>query len=267
MKLVKWALVGSALTSMVLISGCETTTTVKEQISSNDRVVVQGKEADLEEAAQIRLSLGMRYLQNGKLEWAKKQLDKAYTHAPHLPEVLFGMAYYFQTVDELDLAEGYYQKVLDKSKNDSNYLNAYGVFLCDKKKAYEESVSYFLKAVDNPNYTKIGSTYENAGFCSIKAEKYTDAENYFNKALNFNPNLTKSLYGLSSVYFESGNYNRAEAYLLRFEGLSKPSADSLLLGYKIGRRLNDQVAINSYGEKLMQLYPNSEQAQTYLRMR
>jgi type IV pilus assembly protein PilF len=184
-----------------------------------------------------------------------------------MPDVLYGLGYYYQSVYEYDTADKYYRGALDESPKNPDYLNAYGAFLCESKKEYAKGIEYFLKAIDQPGYTSVGEAYENAGFCSIDANQITQAEEYFEKALTFNPSLTKSLYGLASVYYEQGNPRRAADYLYRYEGRSKPSAGALLLGFKAAKATNNRGAIRSYGEKLMQLYPNSPEATEYLNLR
>ena len=253
--------------SAIMISGCQTSTNNKTSIATNDRIEVSAQKADPEAAASKYLSLGMQYIQAGYLERAKDRLTKAEYYGPDMPDVMFGFAYYYQKVFEYEKADLYYKKALKRQPNNGDYLNAYGAFLCSAKKDYDGAIEYFEKAIKVSDYTSVGATYENAGFCALEDSSYTRAEEYFEKALTFNPNLINSLYGLAKVSFESGNYNKAESLLLKYEGYTKPTSESLLLGYKIGRRLNDSITMKSYGEKLMQLYPTSQEAEIYLRMK
>lgn len=256
----------TSLLALTLLIGCETTQKTNVKHATDDQIEVGGREPDYQAAAEKRLALGLGYIERGLLERAKKNLLKAEEYAPESADVMFGLAYYYQRVLELNKAEAYYKKTIKLDSNNPDYLNAYGAFLCTAKQDYESAVSYFMRAVERPEYTAVGESYENAGFCTLEAENYEMAGIYFQKAMTFNPRLIRPLYGLALMSFEQGQYNKAESYLLRFEGKSKPTADSLLLGYKIGRRLNDRFSMESYGEKLTQLFPNSEQAMIYRRM-
>ncbi len=256
----------TSLLALTLLIGCETTKRQTDTFATNDRIEVKDRGPDYKAAAEKRLALGLGYIERGLFERAKKNLLMAEEHAPDSPDVMFGLAYYYQRVFEFDKAETYYKKTIKQDSDNPDYLNAYGAFLCKARKDYDGAVSYFMKAIDKPEYTSVGESYENAGFCSLEGGDQTQAELYFQKAMTFNPRLVRPLYGLALMAFESGQYNKAESFLLRFEGKSKPTADSLLLGYKIGRRLNDRFSMESYGEKLMQLFPDSEQASTYRRM-
>lgn len=261
-KYTRWVVVLLAVTMV----GCQTTTTESTSAATKDGAVQRTK-YEPKEAAAKRLSLGLQYLQAGHMEWAKQNLLKAYEHAPKMPDVLYGLAYYYQTVYEYDTAEEYYKKAIKQSPRNADYLNAYGVFLCDSRKKYDEGIRYFLRAVEQPNYTSVGAAYENAGFCAIRAEKYEPAKQYFEKALSFNPSLSRSLYGMAEANYETENHTLAEAYLFRFEAKAKPTARSLLLGYKIAKSLQARSNMRGYGEKLMELYPTSDEAQEYIRIR
>ncbi|GAA4364059.1 type IV pilus biogenesis/stability protein PilW [Kangiella marina] len=263
MKYVNWIVLGA----VVAVSGCQTTSRTTTKAATNDRIEVTESDYNATKAAQSRLALGLKYIETGYMERAKQNLVKAYEHNPDLPDVLYGLGYYYQSVYEFDKADSYYRRALRKAPDNPDYLNAYGAFLCESKKEYGEGVKYFLKAIEQPDYTSVGEAYENAGFCSLNAKQFTQAEEYFEKALTLNPNLDKSLYGLASVHFQKGNPKRASDYLYRFEGRTKPTADSLLLGYKVARETGHRVSMKSYGEKLMQLFPNTRQATEYLSIR
>ena len=263
MKHINWIVLGV----IVFLGGCQTTSRTYTEAATNDRIEVSEDDFDATKAAQSRLALGLQYLENGYLERAKQNLVKAYEHKSDLPDVLYGLAYYYQEVYEYEKADNYFSKALDEAPRNPDYLNAYGAFLCQSKKEYSKGIDYFLKAIDQQGYTSVGEAYENAGFCSLSAKQVTQAEEFFEKALTFNPSLTKAYYGLASVYYEQGNPRRAADYLYRYEGRTKPSAGALLLGFKVAKAISHRGNMQSYGEKLMQLYPNSSEATEYLNLR
>ncbi|AOE50296.1 type IV pilus biogenesis/stability protein PilW [Kangiella sediminilitoris] len=255
------------LAAFIFLTGCQTTSKTTVSAATNDGIEVPKGEADKTKAAEIRLALGLKYIESGYMERAKQNLIKAYEHRPDMPDVLYGLGYYYQSVYEYDKADRFYLRALDETPDNPDYLNGYGAFLCESKKEYAKGIEYFLEAIDQPEYTSVGEAYENAGFCSISAKQYEQASEYFEKALTINPNLSKTLYGLAMTHYERGNARRASDYLYRFEGKSRPTPNSLLLGYKVAKVLNHRSNMRSYGEKLMQLYPNSQQANEYLTIR
>lgn len=256
----------STLLSLVFLTGCETTQRQTSSYATNDNLEVMDRKADLKLAAEKRLALGLGYVEKGIFDRAKRNLLTAEKHDPDNSDVIFGLAYYYQRVLEFDKAGQYYKRAIRMDSDNPNYLNGYGAFLCSSLKQYDEATEYFLKAIAQPEYTSVAETYENAGFCSLDAKKYNDSEMYFKKAITFNPKAARPFYGLAKMAFERQDYNLAERYLLKFEAKSKMTPQSLFLGYQVGRRLNDRYSMQSYGEKLTQLFPESEEAVLYRRM-
>ncbi len=247
------------LLSIIWLSGCVTQTTTSK--TPSDDVVIR-KGPDLNEAAEQRLNLGLRYLQSGQIERAKHNLDKALQHAPNKASVQIGLAYYYQQVKEPQLAKKHYQRALRIDDNNGDYHNLYGSFLCDQKQ-YKLAEKHFMEAVDQPKYANVAATYENAGVCAKRAGKLRKAEDFFDKALDHNPKISRSLLEKAEFLFSKKKLFRARAFLSRHFAVSKPSAQSLWLGIQIETVMGDTDALSSYGLQLTGLYPESEEADLY----
>jgi type IV pilus assembly protein PilF len=222
----------------------------------------QSSSPQLEKAAQIRLTLGLRYLQMGQFERAKVNLEKALTYEPDSAQVQVGMGYYYQQVREYGQAEKHYRKALSLEPKNGDILNTYGSFLCEAGR-YEEADEAFTKAVRMPGYANLGATFENAGMCALKAGKPQVAEAYFVKALNHNPELAKSLLAMARMNLQRGQLIEARTYLQRHLAVAPVSPEALWLGIQIERQLGDADALASYALKLKGLFPESEEAKLY----
>ena len=97
------------------LTGCTTQTLYAD----SDKPVPEQKREN-NEAAQARVSLGMKYLQSGNNELAKANLVKALELAPESAAANYGMAYYYQTVAEHDLAHEYYQLAVSLEPDNGN---------------------------------------------------------------------------------------------------------------------------------------------------
>jgi len=244
---------------LVMLSACvSTSTTTKTQ--AEDAIVNKGP--DLNEAAEQRLNLGLRYLQSGQVERAKHNLDKALQHAPGKASVQIGLAYYYAQVKEPVLAKRHYEKALKIDDKNGDYHNLYGSFLCDQGK-FKKAEKQFLKAVKQPKYANVAATYENAGVCAKRAGKIAVAEEYFDKALDHNPKIPRSLLEKAEFLYSNHKLFRARAFLSRHFAVSQPSSQSLWLGIQIERVLGDTDALSSYGLKLTGLFPASDEAELY----
>ncbi|WP_371196137.1 type IV pilus biogenesis/stability protein PilW [Glaciecola sp. SC05] len=218
---------------------------------------------DAEEAAKTRVSLGLTYLKNGNFSQAKFNLDKALEFAPRNGQAHFAMAFYYQQVDEAELAEESYEKALDFSRNDPDIVNSYGAFLCREGK-YERAKGYFLKAVNSKNYVSTAETYENLAICSQNQGKNQEAIEFFNSALNHQPTRPQSLYLLSRLYIEEQQFEEAKRILFKYERNAPISAETLYMQYQIAQGLDDTKTAVGYGEILKSMFPDHPNTEKYL---
>ena len=247
------------IVGLITLSGCVTQTT-SSRTPTDEIIINQG--VNLNEAAEQRLNLGLQYLQLGQIERAKYNLDKAFRHAPNKASVQIGLAYYYEQVKEAELAAKHYKKALSLDRNNGDYLNLYGSFLCSEK-AYKLADKQFVKAVRQPKYANVAATYENAGICAKRAGETSKSEEYFDKALDHNPKISRSLLEKSELLFAKKKLFKARAFLSRHFAVSQPTAQSLWLGVQIERVMGDTDALSSYGLKLTGLFPASDEADLY----
>jgi type IV pilus assembly protein PilF len=207
-----------------------------------------------EAAAKNRVSLGLTYLSNGNFSQAKANLDKALNFAPKSADAHFAMAYYYQQVDELILAEEYYLQALKFAPENPNIINSYGAFLCELGR-YEMAKSYLLKAATSKRYISVAETYENLAICAVDQGKVDEAIDFLDLALNHQPTRSKSLYFLAQLKKEQGNYDEAKKLLWKYDRVSRFSPESLWLSYEIAQGLGDTKAALGYGELMQSMFP------------
>jgi len=245
---------------MLTLSGC-VSSTVTQSPSGGE---VQAKTANLQVAAHKRLTLGLKYLANGNLERAKFNLDRAAQHAPESPEVLVGLAYYYQQVKEDKLAEEYYQRSLQRAPNDGDNINSYASFLCSKGN-YKKAQALFSKAIALADYAGAGGSYENMGICAKRAGNNQFAKESFMKALNYNANSVKSLLEMADLSFQEKSFLNARAFLRQYFQGATPGARALWLGIQIERLLGDSDALSSYQLQLTGRFPDADETKLYLK--
>ncbi|NKF50002.1 type IV pilus biogenesis/stability protein PilW [Shewanella sp. WXL01] len=249
-------LLGVTLLSLT-VTGC-----VTERTYSGTDVPVSERAMDKEAAARERMQLGLTYLQRGNSEQAKFNLDKAVSYAPHLSEVHVALAYYYQTVGDLVRTEDAYEDAINSGNATGDARNNFGVFLCQQEK-YERAEKQFLAAINMPKYTRTASSYENLGVCSRKAGDNAKAREYFEMALKYDPRRTASVNDLIELAMEDADYSGAQKYLSYYHKLSGETAESLALGIKIERELNNIEAAKRLGILLIAKFPQSKQAKEY----
>ena len=229
---------------LILLSGC---------VSQNDHTF--GQNFDQLKASRTRVSLGLTYLKSGKYSQAKFNLDKALEFAPRSADANFAMAYYYQSVGELEQAEEAYQFAMDLEPKNANIANSYGAFLCQNGD-YEKAKKYFLKAVNTSSYISSAETYENLALCSRSQGRPEDALQYLRSAVNHQPGRANSLFLLTRSLVEAEQWQEARAILRRYEKTSQISPQSLLMAIKIEQGSGNDVAAKGYSDMLFRIFPN-----------
>ena len=218
------------------------------------------------EAAKTRISLGLTYLNSGNYSQAKFNLDKALEFAPRLADAHFSIAYYYQKVGELELAEESYQEAIDRAPKNPDIANSYGAFLCQNGK-YQKAKKYFLKAVNSTNYISTAETYENLALCSQSQGEIDDAITYLQSAINHQPSRGKSLLLLTRLQVQQQQWLDAKKTLKRYEKVARVTPDTLWLSIEIERGLENTKLVQGYGDMLIRMYPTHPNTLDYIKNR
>lgn len=220
-----------------------------------------GGEADSADrhTAQVNASLGREYMSRGQYEVALEKLKKAISADDDYAPGHTLIAILYEQIGEQDLAARHYRRAVELQPDNGDVNNNYGVFLCGIGRAVEAE-PYFLKAVADPFYTTPEVAFANAGSCMVEASNLENAEIYLRKSLNLRPNFPDALYNLAMVEFRNGDYLGARAFLQRFEATGTESAESLWLGMRVERALNNEKSAAQYRARLLNRYPDSAEA-------
>ncbi|MEO5702315.1 MAG: type IV pilus biogenesis/stability protein PilW [Gammaproteobacteria bacterium] len=232
--------------------------------TSNTKNTAQTNAGDRPDTlAETNVKLGVGYLQQGRRDLALSKLQRALELSPNLASAHNAIAIVYDQLGQYEEAGQHYQKAVSLAPNDSNALNNYGTFLCNRNEL-GKAEQYFLQALENPLYETPALAYENAGLCATRVPNTVKAEKYFRSALQINPRLSGSLYQMSVISFDRGEYLPARAYLQRYATVAKHSPQSLWLGIRIEQMLEDKNAASSYAMQLRSTYPDSQEARLLL---
>lgn len=221
----------------------------------------EGAATQKQEAARTRTDLGQKYLQQGKLEVALENLNKALEYDPGYVDAHTVIAVLYETINEPSKAAEHYRRATELKPKGGGEANNYGWYLC-RQGRYDEAQTYFDRALADPFYQTPAVALTNSGTCFLKAGKRQEAEQRLRLALDRNPNDGETLIQLASVLYEKGEYFKARAFMQRFEATSQPRPDALMLGRNIELRLGNAPAASDYTRRLLQGFPESEQARS-----
>jgi len=211
-------------------------------------------------AADLNMRLGINYMQRGNYAIALEKLEKALTQNPNLPSAHNTIASLYQHLNEMEKAEYHFKQAIRLQPDYSAAHNNYGVFLCQQKE-YVEAGEHFLEAVKNPLYESPAKAYENAGLCVNRIPDQTLAEEYFRKALQIDPQSSKSLLQMAKLKLLNIEYIDAKSYIERYKKVADWSPQALYTAIQIEEHLDDKNALASYKMLLKGKFPDSDEAQ------
>ncbi len=209
--------------------------------------------------AKARTELAAAYYQRTQYRIALEELEKSMRadsdYAPaYNVRGLVNMA-----LREDSDAESDFRRSLRLDPEYSDAHNNYGWFLCQH--GHEaDAVKHFVIAAKDPMYATPEKAYLNAGLCSKKAGQPQAAMTYLQRALILQPGMPEALLGMADVSFSSGDYPSAKSYFRKYEKAGVTlTAEALLLGVRIERKLNNRAGEQEYAARLRKNYPESRE--------
>jgi len=220
--------------------------------------------ADAQASAKIHTELGALYYGQSRYGIALDELKLALNMDSKYAPAYGVRGLVYMALNEDKKAEDDFERSLDLDSKDSGTRNNYGWFLCQRGRE-KESMEQFMEAVRNPLYATPEKAYLNAGLCSKKFGKITDAEVFLKKALSIQPRMPEALIGMAELSFAKADYAGAKSYFLRLSrNGTELSAGDLLMAARVERKLGDKNAEASYKLQLRKRFPESRETQLML---
>ncbi len=242
----------------VALSAC-----VTQEFANNDTPVVKNQ-ANRDDMAATRISLGLGYLRMGNMAQAKQNLEKAKKFSPKMVQVYTAFAHYYETVGENELAVSSFEEALSIKSDDADTLNNYGVYLCRQGQT-EAAEKQLLKAIAVPSYVLVAKSYENLASCFLKKDNFVKAEMYLHKAIMHSPGNSSTLFQMVRLQYALGEFEKAKFYEQRFEKVTRRfTPESLALAFKVYWKLGQRRTAKNYAAMLVKMYPQSWESQQYL---
>jgi type IV pilus assembly protein PilF len=218
---------------------------------------------DDQDASTFNAKLGAQYLQRGNLELANEKLLKALEQDANNPLAHITMARLQFSIDKNEVARKHYKRAVALEPDNADNRNAYGIFLCSTGDVAGAELE-FKQAAENPFYGTPEFALDNAGVCMLEVGRLEDAETYLIKALQRNPQFGNAYLHLAELRFRERRLTIAESYLSRHHDTSPISSASLWLGVQIHRDRGNRSTADSFAKRLLNEFPNSQEAGAYL---
>jgi len=231
-----------------------------ELATASDQTAIQRK-------VDIRMQLAIGYFEQGQYPVALDEVKLALAADPNHADAYGMRGLIYQQMGEIALAEDNFVRARKLAPNSPDLANNYGSFLCQQGRV-KEALPLFDAALNNRSYRSPASAANNAGSCALKIKDYASAERYLLQALQLTPDLPATNANLARVYFEKGDYVRANFFVSRLNKVAKMeslTADVLWLAIKVQHKLGDKDAEAGWVTQLRRHHAGSAEYAAYQR--
>lgn len=171
------------------------------------------------------------YMLKGDYKEAKKILEEILNYSIiEEPEVLEKLALVNERLNNLDSAMYYIDKALKNEPDNISFINL-AALLAFKKGDIEYSYSLFKKLLSK-EYISF-DLYYYLGIIELSKFRFSLAKDYFEKALEINPNKNEIKYFLALIYAFEGKLSSSIDILLKAKELIKDPYKNKLLSFNI----------------------------------
>ena len=249
-----WALAALlALPVAFTLAGCAT-----PDPNASQELATPSDEPDHRRRARIRLELAVGYFEQGKTEVALDELKQVIATDPNFSDAYNLRGLIYMRLNDLRQADESFRRAVQINPRDSNALHNHGWLQCQMGR-YEESIRTFEQAMVNPLYADRSKTLMALGVCQARAGKSADAERTLARAYELDAANPITGYNLANLLYRRGDFQRAQFYIRRLNNSELANAESLWLGIKVERRMNDRDAMQQLGDVLRKRFPQSKE--------
>jgi type IV pilus assembly protein PilF len=247
------------------LAGCANTGDGQGQRGApTDSIVTASDEPENRRRARTRLELASGYFSEGKVTVALDELKLALQADPNYGEAFNLRGLVYMRLGDPRQAEDSFRRALQLNARDADTLHNYAWLMCQQRR-YDESIAMFTQANAIALYGGQSKTYMSRGLCEQAAGKNAEAERSFARSYELDAGNPISGYNLSKLLFERGEMQRAQFYIRRLNNTDLANSETLWLGIKVERRLNNQQTVDQLVTQLRRRYPQSKELGSYER--
>lgn len=243
------------------LGGCAASSTDQ---GGNRDLMTESDEPENRRRARIRMELAVGYFEQGQTTVALDELKQVLAIDPNFPDAYSLRGLIYMRLGDNRQAEDSFKRAVSLNPRDADVQHNYGWLLCQQGR-YAEAQRAFDTAMASPIYRGRAKTLLTQGLCQVKAGRAADAEHSLARSYELDAGNPVTGYNLANLLYRRGDFTRAQFYIRRLNNSELANAESLWLGIKVERRLNDQVAMRQLADQLRNRYGHSREAAAYER--
>ena len=247
------------LGASAVAGGCASGSGASGAAGGRPDLVTESDEPEARKRARIRLELAVGYFEQGQTTVALDELKQSIIADPGFAEAYNLRGLIYMRLNDQGLADQSFRRALTLNPNDGNTLHNYGWLLCQQAR-YPEAVQYFSQALANPLYRERAKTWMAQGLCQVRAGQRVDGENSLLRSYELDAGNPIAGYNLSLLLYQRGEFVRAQFYVRRLNNSELANSESLWLGIKVERRMENREAMQQLSVQLKKRFPQSKEA-------
>ncbi len=262
MKLVRSVVGVTICWGVVMLTGCAGNQGISSSVSGKGDIVTESDEPDARRRARLRLELASGYFEQGQTNVALDEIKQALVADPGFGDAYNLRGLVYMRLNDIPLAEDSFRRALVLNPRDADSAHNYGWLLCQQGR-HRESSQLFSQAIANPTYASQAKSLMMLGICQARAGQRPEAEQSLTSAYQLDAGNPVIGYNLSNLLYQRGELTRAQFYIRRLNNSQQANAETLWLGIKIERDLNNREAVSQLADQLKRRFGQSREATAY----
>lgn len=222
-------------------------------------IMTESDEPESRRKARLRLELATGYFEQGQTNVALDEIKQAIVADPGFADAYSLRGLVYMRLNDVPLAEDSFRRALAINPRDAGVAHNYGWFLCQQSR-FPESFRMFGLAIANPTYTGQAKSLMAQGICQVRAGQRPEAELSLTRSYELDAGNPVTAYNLSSLLFDRGELVKSQFYIRRLNNSDLANAETLWLGAKIERKLNNTDSFEQLSNQLRRRYAQSREA-------
>jgi len=254
------------LAAAFLLAGCATKDPSAPGTGSSNAapIITDSDETNARKRARLRVELAIGYFEQGQTTVALDEIKQALANDPTFADAYNLRGLVYMRLDDAPQAEDSFRRAIALNPREPNTLHNYGWLLCQQNR-FGDAQQQFSAALAIPTYADRSKTLMTQGVCQLRAGQRAEAERSLTQAYELDAGNPVVGFNLASLLAQREDWSRAQFYIRRVNNSPSANAETLWLGIKIERRLNNREAIAQLASQLQRRFPQSREAMAYER--
>ena len=246
----------------VLLAGCVNKPLTVGATGNRGDYITDSDETAERRRARLRVELASGYFEQGQTKVALDEIKQSLAIDPTYAEAYNLRGLVYMRLNDLPLAEDSFRRALAVNSRDADVAHNYGWLLCQQGR-YSESFKLFAQAAANPTFSGKAKTLMAQGVCQISAGQPSEAEQSLMRSYELDAGNPVTGYNLANLLYARGDLTRAQFYIRRLNNSELANAQTLWLGIKTERKLNNRESVVQLADQLKKRFSQSPEAAAY----